>query len=106
MRTWVAASVIAASATTASALDLFYTEPLGGVYVQDWYGEIIGPDRVRGVLVFVRGDGKSGDFFGVLSVDCDVAARSEWVSEGGYLRSDAVPAAAIDVIRDRACSAS
>lgn len=92
-----------AVAASANTLDLFFEEPLGGVYAQYWSGRVIGPDTVGGVLVYVRGDGKSGDFHGVLNVNCETPARSEWVAVGGVIGPDAVPAPAVDVIRAEAC---
>ena len=92
-----------ATAGAAQALDPLYEEPLGGVYKQWWSGALIGADPASGVLVFVRGDGKSGDFYGVLSVDCDVPARSQWVAEGGVLTPQSVPGPAIDALRVLAC---
>ncbi|MCF2872878.1 hypothetical protein L0664_17560 [Octadecabacter sp. G9-8] len=93
----------AAVMADAQELDPFFTEELGGVYTQDWSGRVIGPDTFGGVLVFVYGGGKSGDFYGVLSVDCTVPERSQWVSTGGVIGPDRVPMAAISVVRANAC---
>lgn len=103
-RLWAAVCVtVWPAASVAQTLDLFFVEELGGVYTQDWSGRVIGADSAGDVLVFVRGDGKSGDFYGVLSVDCDMPTQSAWVSTGGVVRVDMVPAQAIDVIRAGAC---
>lgn len=97
--------VIAFCAGQAAAQELgqFYEEPLGGVYKQWWSGAVIGADPASGVLVFVRGDGKSGDFYGVLSVDCERPEFSRWVAQGGVVSPETVPVPAIDVIRAEAC---
>lgn len=99
----IAAVVAAPTGMSAQTLDLFYTEPLGGVYSQNWSGRVIGADSVGGVLVFVRGDGKSGDFYGVLSVDCVTPEFSAWKSTGGVVQASSVPQPAIDVIRAESC---
>ncbi|WP_375281336.1 hypothetical protein [Pseudooctadecabacter sp.] len=94
---------LCAGQVTAQELGLLYEEPLGGVYKQWWSGAVIGADPNAGVLVFVRGDGKSGDFYGVLSVDCESPEFSRWVAQGGVVSPETVPLPAIDVIRAEAC---
>ncbi|MDC0116227.1 hypothetical protein OAH97_01970 [Octadecabacter sp.] len=89
----------------ADTLDLLFTEPVGGVYTQDWFGHLIGSDRGRGTLMFIRGDGKNGNFYGVLSIDCAAPENSAWVSTGGVISSDYVPRPAIAALRARACAA-
>ncbi|WP_296420511.1 hypothetical protein [Pseudooctadecabacter sp.] len=101
----LALGLIAAMPVTAAAqqLGLLFEEDLGGVYKQWWTGAVIGADPASGVLVFVRGDGKSGDFYGVLSVDCVTPEFSAWVAEGGVISTDAIPGPAIDAVRAEAC---
>lgn len=88
---------------SAQELDSFYFEPLEGVYSQTWSGRVIGPDPASGILVFLRGDGKSGDFWGVLSIDCDRPEWSTWQAVGGFLSADQVPGEAIAAMRAQAC---
>ena len=73
------------------------------MYSQGWYGRVIGADRTSGILVMVRGDSKSGDFYGVLNVSCETPAFSAWVAQGGYLSPDRVPANVIEIVRAEAC---
>ncbi|NOD32763.1 hypothetical protein GS610_20970 [Ruegeria sp. HKCCD6228] len=54
--------------------------------------------------VYVRGDGKYGDFFGVLYVDCINPEYSEWLAVGGSLNSEDVPNQAIVNLRLEICS--
>ena len=54
--------------------------------------------------VFIRGDGKHGDFFGILLVDCLNAKSSEWLATGGYLNAERVPARAITKLRLQICN--
>tara|TARA_R110002051_G_scaffold261292_1_gene321188 strand:- start:329 stop:688 length:360 start_codon:yes stop_codon:yes gene_type:complete len=54
--------------------------------------------------VFIRGDGKHGDFFGILQVDCLNAENSEWLATGGWLNSESVSARAITKLRLEICS--
>lgn len=53
--------------------------------------------------VFIRGDGKHGDFFGILLVDCQTPENSEWLATGGYLSSNDVPSKAIGALRLKLC---
>lgn len=92
------------SAQASDHLELVYTDPVGGVYTQGWSAQILGQHRGEGVAVYVVGDGKLGDFFGVISVNCARADRSEWLASGGYLSPDRLPAEAIHGIRKLACN--
>lgn len=65
----IAVSFFGFSSALAETTHLLFTEQLGGVYTQDWYGRELGK-RDAGFEVYVTGDGKLGDFNGVLSVDC------------------------------------
>ena len=53
--------------------------------------------------IYVRGDGKMVDFFGVLWLDCDQPKNSNWLSVGGYLDETAVPIEVIRLIRKTYC---
>lgn len=80
-----------------------YTQPMEGVYSQGWH-----TDYLREVLkgsheIYVRGDGKMGDFFGILWLDCEEAKYSNWLSVGGYLTQDRVPIEVIRLIRKQYC---
>ncbi len=93
-----------ASAQSAGQPELVYTDPVGGVYTQGWSAQILGQHRGEGVAVYVVGDGKLGDFFGVISVNCARPGRSEWLASGGYLSPDRVPPEAMHGIRKLACN--
>ncbi len=92
-----------ASAQSAGQLELVYTQPVEGVYTQGWTAQLLGQHRGEGVAVYVVGEGKLGDFFGVVSVDCRHAEKSEWLATGGYLSAQRVPAGAILSVRKLAC---
>ncbi len=53
--------------------------------------------------VYVRGDGKKGDFYGVLYLDCVTPQYSEWLVSGGYLTETDVPPEAIAKLRQELC---
>lgn len=87
-----------------SSLELIFTQPVGGVYVQDWFVQKLGSRRQSKVDFYVVGDGKLGDFFGVLSIDCQEASNSSWLATGDFLSPERVPIEAIYGVRKLACS--
>ena len=91
------------SADTPPTFTLIHTEELGGVYTQDWYTQRLASRNTRDVHLYIVGDGKSGDFHGVLSVDCDTPTFSRWLSTGGVVPSDSLPVEAIKAAREFAC---
>jgi hypothetical protein len=76
-------------------------------YAQWWYATPSdeGSWSNDGYEVFIRGDGKHGDFFGILKVDCNAPENSEWVATGGFIEADRVPAKAIGALRLKICRA-
>jgi hypothetical protein len=80
-----------------------YDQPLEGVYGQSWSGQVLGDRQGTGIEVYVVGDGKLGDFFGVISVDCVNPQYSRWLATGGYLGTDRVPNEAIRGFRNLVC---
>lgn len=90
-------------AQAGDAMQLVYEEHIEGVYYQHWSAQVLG-DRVgEGVEIYVVGDGKMGDFFGVISVNCETPAYSSWLATGGYLNTSNLPEEAIAGIRKLAC---
>ncbi|MFW2541580.1 hypothetical protein ACN2XU_02980 [Primorskyibacter sp. 2E107] len=81
------------------------TDDLSAPYKQWWYATPSDlPAAGEGTHeVFIRGNGKRGDFFGVLYVDCRNAAYSEWLATGGFLSAEDVPARAIVALREALC---
>jgi len=90
------------SAQSDGQLELVFTQPAGGVYTQGWYAQSLESRRDRNDM-YVVGDGKLGDFFGVISVDCREPSNSTWIATGGYLSSERVPIEAIRGVRETAC---
>ena len=80
-----------------------FEQPVGGVYTQGWWAVELGQIHYESFEVYVIGEGKLGDFFGVLSVDCINPQFSTWRAMGGYLGTDDVPLEAINGIRNLAC---
>lgn len=71
------------AAQTAPKLEYVYEEHLGGVYTQSWSVILLGQSRDRVATdVYVVGDGKNGDFFGVIAVNCATPSRSRWLAVG------------------------
>lgn len=73
-------------------------------YVQVWSGTHL-TELYEGVHeVFVRGEGKHGDFHGVLKLDCQNPQWSQWRTESiSYMENDSVPSAAMLEIRRLYC---
>ena len=83
--------------------NFLFEQPLEGVYSQGWSAVEIGRVIDSRFEVLVIGEGKLGDFFGVLSVDCEIPRLSQWRSTGGYLETGRVPAEVIRGVRNLAC---
>jgi hypothetical protein len=90
-------------AQLAGQLVQVYNQPMEGVYSQGWSAQVLGERQGTGIEVYVVGDGKLGDFFGVISVDCTNPQFSRWLAIGGYVTTDSVPVEAIRGIRRLAC---
>ena len=90
-------------AQQAGQLEPVYHQPLEGVYSQNWSAQVLGNHQGTGVAVYVVGDGKTGDFFGVISVDCQTPRYSSWLATGGFISATDVPRQAIQGIRRLAC---
>ncbi len=84
-------------------MELVYNQPLEGVYSQGWFAQVLGNREGNGIEVYVIGSGKSGDFYGVISVDCQTPRFSRWLATGGYIPFDRLPREAIGGIRRAAC---
>ncbi|MEO9865059.1 MAG: hypothetical protein ABJO29_10155 [Yoonia sp.] len=92
-----------ALADAANALSHVFEEELGGVYSQGWYAQTVENRNGSGTNLYVVGDGKSGDFHGILSVDCDTPQYSKWLATGGIVSPDAIPSEAVIGFRKIAC---
>ena len=90
-------------AQKAGQLELVYDQPVGGVYSQSWFAQVLGDHNGAGVAVYVVGEGKLGAFYGVISVDCQTPRYSSWLATGGFLLPDRVPDKAVQGIRKIAC---
>jgi hypothetical protein len=93
-----------ASADIWEPLTLVYEQPMGGVYTQSWYTKGITKTAPHVATMYVEGFGKSGDFYGILSVDCDVPTQSVWLANGSFLTPDSLPPEAINGIQAIACA--
>lgn len=91
----------------ADAIETIYVEEIGGPYVQEWSAGYLTNTHADVHEIYVKGDGKSGDFFGVLRLDCTTPRFSQWLAVGGFLgdfySGDAVPDEAITIVRQRYC---
>jgi hypothetical protein len=96
---------IALPARAETILILHVTHNLPPPYYQQWFATPTeGPNMLPGAQeIFIRGDGKHGDFFGVLQLNCDKPEQSNWVHEGGFLTGNHVPAEAIRNLRKALC---
>lgn len=102
-------AIVGAFASPIAAETLFLyedTHDLPPPYKQWWSAipEDKKYDEQKDRHVYVRGEGKYGDFFGVLYVDCINPEYSEWLAVGGSLSSEDVPNQAIVNLRLEICS--
>ncbi|WP_373635007.1 hypothetical protein [Yoonia sp. SS1-5] len=99
----IAAAPFFAGDARAQGMELVFTQEIGGPYTQDWWTAYLTDAGEAGHEIYVKGDGKNGDFFGVLRLDCATPRLSRWLALGGYLSEDDVPAEAVREIRQRYC---
>ena len=93
-----------ASAAGANELQFAYEQELEGVYSQSWFTAHLTNTYQDKHEVYVKGEGKLGDFYGVLYVDCAMPQFSRWLAVGGFLDEGDVPAEVIQIIRMQECS--
>jgi hypothetical protein len=78
-----------------------------GVYKQFWAAEeLVALDSYAGQphRLYVEGQGKLGEFHGVLSLDCETPQSSSWLAESDYLSSESVPTEVIEGLRATWCA--
>ena len=80
-----------------------FHQDMESVYSQSWYADHLIEQSPGKHEIYVRGDGKMGDFFRVLWLDCDVPKYSRWLSVGAYLNETHVPLKPIKALRGRYC---
>lgn len=87
--------------------DVYFNEHIEGVYSQDWFAKHLLRTTQRNTHeIYVKGDGKTGGFNGVLYLDCVQPKYSRWLAlpEDEYaLRTTDVPANFIAMIRKKIC---
>ncbi len=101
-RLLILALTLFAADARAQGMELLFTDEVGGPYTQDWSAVYL-TDTGAAHEVYVKGDGKLGDFFGVLRLDCATPRFSRWLAVGGYLDPDDVPVEAVRAVRARYC---
>lgn len=99
-----------ANSVAAEGLETFYVEEIGQsalvplTYTQTWSGAHLINTYADVHEIFVRGEGKHGDFHGVLELHCVDSQRSKWLTQSvDGLRGDRVPSEAIQAIRQLYC---
>ena len=98
-----AALTLVGSAAHGEGTVFIYEQDLEGVFSQAWYAAYLERRDGNTHEVYVKGDGKLGDFHGVLYLDCDQPRYSEWIAQGDYLNPSAVPQEAVAAIREKYC---
>lgn len=94
----------------AEELDTFYEEEIGPnldgsvTYFQFWSGKHLQNENDDVHEVYIRGDGKLGQFRGILELNCTKSDQSKWLAIGGFLKEDSVPTEAISEVRRQYCS--
>jgi hypothetical protein len=95
---------VPATAQEQTGLTFIYEQPMGGVYTQGWSAQSLDFPGGTSKRLYVVGDGKAGNFYGILSIDCHEPTRSQWLAVGGHVTPDRVPSEAIVAMRSLVCS--
>ncbi|NIY80438.1 hypothetical protein HCZ23_13310 [Celeribacter sp. HF31] len=93
-------------AAASESLMFSYTQPMEGVYEQHWAGhEIASMETYAGqpYRIYVEGQGKLGEFHGILSLDCETPRYSSWLAQSEYLSAEDVPTEVINGLRATWC---
>ena len=98
-----AAFILSGSAAFGAGVSFLYEQDLEGVYSQSWSTAHLGRFQGNTHEIYVKGEGKLGDFYGVLYLNCDQPKFSKWYASGGYLTPDNVPPQAIAAIKTKYC---
>ena len=59
-----------------------YSEPVEGIYSNNWHGVALNDGNGQAV-VYINGEGKTVDFYGILSVNCE-NSNSYWISAKNF----------------------
>lgn len=61
-----------------------HVEPIEGVYVNNWWGTAVGSADDGDVKVYISGEGKTVDFDGILSLNCESADGHFWKTASNF----------------------
>ncbi|SPH22511.1 hypothetical protein ASD8599_03255 [Ascidiaceihabitans donghaensis] len=89
--------------SAADASELIFKQEMDVPYGQNWYAGHADSLGQNSFHIYVRGEGKLGDFYGILYLDCNQAEFSRWDAVGGNIEKADVPNEAIAGIRFSFC---
>ena len=98
---------IASSAANAQSPEgSYYTQPLEGVYWQEWWVENLYQNAHRFWSVDIKGSGKLGDFSGNLAIQCGPPITWVWgpIVQDSWLDERSVPNEALVTLTTYVCS--
>jgi len=61
-----------------------YDEPIEGVYGNNWWGTAISSGETGQINVYIHGEGKTVDFDGILSVNCESPSGFFWKTASNF----------------------
>lgn len=102
---FVIGAIASSTANAQSEEGSYYTQPLEGVYSQDWRVENIYYNAHRSYSVDIKGEGKLGDFLGNLAIHCGPPVTWQWgpIDQESYLNERSVPNKALILLSAFVC---
>lgn len=82
---------------------MVFEQKLDHPYSQIWYSKHLSDLHSNTHEIYIKGEGKTGSFFGVLYLDCNQPRYSRWEAQGGMLTDKDVPAQVIAAVRSDSC---
>ncbi len=61
-----------------------YDEPIEGVYQNNWWGTAVSSGETGQINVYIQGEGKTVDFDGILSLNCENPSGYFWKTASNF----------------------
>lgn len=61
-----------------------YDQPVEGVYGNNWWGKSVSSGASGQIDVYITGEGKTADFVGVVSLNCDNVSGHNWKTASNF----------------------
>jgi len=61
-----------------------YDQPIEGVYQNNWWGTAVSSGETGQINVYIHGEGKTVDFDGILSLNCENSSGYFWKTASNF----------------------